>query len=102
MTNGANGVHRANGSNGNNGCVDVVDISIASAPCDMGAVPSLLTDISTLGGQLSDGDREGRLRLLDKARSLVRALETPRETMLKHVGAQVRNTESCVVRIVRC
>ncbi|KAH8661162.1 S-adenosyl-L-methionine-dependent methyltransferase [Ilyonectria robusta] len=66
----------------------MIDISIASSPCDIGVVPSLLDDISALGKNLSGDDRDSRLALLEKARSLVRALETPRETMLKHCGAQ--------------
>lgn len=77
---------------GDIGGQEVIDISIASSPCDIGVVPSLLDDISALGKNLSSDDRDGRLALLEKARCLVRALETPRETMLKHCGAQVRNT----------
>lgn len=66
-----------------------VDVSIASLPCDAGSVPGLLNDISSLGSKRDlSADRNARLDLLEKARSLVRALETPRETMLKHVGAQ--------------
>ena len=67
-----------------------MDISIATSPCDINSVPGLVNDISSLGsrGDLS-ADRKSRLSLLEKARSLVRALETPRETMIKHVGAQV-------------
>ncbi|KAH6975692.1 S-adenosyl-L-methionine-dependent methyltransferase [Ilyonectria destructans] len=73
---------------GDIGSQEVIDISIASSPCDIGVVPSLLDDISALGKNLSSDDRDGRLALLEKARCLVRALETPRETMLKHCGAQ--------------
>ena len=70
---------------------DVVDVSIVSSPCDPGSVPGLLDKIS----QMRDNcdaltDRSVRLELLNKARALVQALETPRETMLKHCGAQVR------------
>ena len=68
---------------------ELVDTAVASSPCDIEAVPSLLDEISALGKDVGNGDREGRLELLEKARSLVRALETPRETMLKHCGAQV-------------
>jgi hypothetical protein len=70
---------------------EIVDLSIASVPNDIGSVPGLLDDIAFLGSthELS-ADRDGRLSLLEKARSLVAALETPRETMLKHVGAEVR------------
>ncbi|KAJ5092114.1 S-adenosyl-L-methionine-dependent methyltransferase [Penicillium alfredii] len=64
------------------------DVSIASEPCDIDAVPGLIADISSLGEGLSGDNRNKRLAVLEKARDLVRALETPRETMLKHVGGQ--------------
>ncbi|KAK1751998.1 S-adenosyl-L-methionine-dependent methyltransferase [Echria macrotheca] len=65
------------------------DPSIASSPCDIAAVPSLLADISFLRASFDvSTNRDARLHLLDKARALVRSLETPRETMLKHVGAE--------------
>jgi hypothetical protein len=70
---------------------ETVDISIASAPCDISSVPRLIDDIASLGSAHDlSADRDARLSLLEKARSLVAALETPRETMLKHVGAEVR------------
>jgi len=67
-----------------------VDISIASLPCNPGRVPSLLDEISQIhnNGKDISADRHARLELLAKARALVQALETPRETMLKHCGAQ--------------
>ncbi|KAK3319212.1 S-adenosyl-L-methionine-dependent methyltransferase [Apodospora peruviana] len=69
--------------------VGKIDASIASAPCDADSVPELIKDISQAQGQanLTNG-REARLQLLGKARALVQALETPREVMLKHVGAE--------------
>lgn len=68
-----------------------VDVSIAAAPCDLESVPGLLENISALRGRDDFGNnRDARLYLLDQARQLVRALESPRETMLKHVGAEVR------------
>lgn len=69
----------------------VVDVSIVSVPCDPGSVPGLLDDISQMRDNCDvSTDRGVRLELLSKARALVQALETPRETMLKHCGAQVR------------
>jgi len=60
-------------------------------PCDPGSVPGLLDEISQLRDKCDvSTDRGIRLELLSKARALVQALETPRETMLKHCGAQVR------------
>jgi len=77
---------------------EAIDASIAALPCDIAAVPSLLDDIANLrtsfdtssggGGGAGPADRKARLALLAKARKLVQALETPRETMLKHVGAE--------------
>jgi len=70
---------------------DVVDISIVSAACDPGSVPRLLDEISEMrdNADARITERSVRLELLSKARALVQALETPRETMLKHCGAQV-------------
>ncbi|KAK0714772.1 O-methyltransferase-domain-containing protein [Lasiosphaeris hirsuta] len=79
----------------NRQAVDTVDLSIASAPSDIGRVPGLLNDITFLKNNVDvSSNREARLDLLEKARSLVQALETPRETMLKHVGAEARPTAS--------
>jgi hypothetical protein len=66
-----------------------VDISVALRPNDEKSVPGLVKDIYVAGNSLSADDNAGRLRLLEKARDLVRALETPRETMIKHLWAQV-------------
>ncbi|KAK5658196.1 hypothetical protein OQA88_2169 [Cercophora sp. LCS_1] len=73
--------------NGTSG-TDRVDVAIASQPGDVGAVPGLLADIADLQHNLDLGDRYARLYFLDKARKLVQALETPRETVLRHVGAE--------------
>jgi hypothetical protein len=80
-TNGtaANGNHRK----------DVVDVSVALRPNNPESVPGLIQDISATGHALNSDDGASRLRLLEKARDLVRALETPRETMIKHCWAQV-------------
>ncbi|KAK0627832.1 S-adenosyl-L-methionine-dependent methyltransferase [Immersiella caudata] len=65
------------------------NLSIASAPCDLSAVPGLLGDIASLGNNHDfSADREARLSLIEKARSLVSALETPREAMSRHIGAE--------------
>jgi hypothetical protein len=62
--------------------------SIALQPCDLGSVPALIEQINNLGVQLAGGDLYARHSLLKTARSLVSALETPRETMIKHCWAQ--------------
>jgi hypothetical protein len=67
-----------------------VDVSVALGPNDLKSVPSLSAEIASLGSSLGDGDNKARLTLLRHARALVTALETPRETMIKHNWAEVR------------
>ncbi|KAL1855243.1 hypothetical protein VTK73DRAFT_8590 [Phialemonium thermophilum] len=85
-------VKPANGHHGANGLakrrVPVVDISVALAPCDAESVPNIVKDIAALGNTTESLDENARLELLAKARSLVLALETPRETMIRHCWAQ--------------
>lgn len=69
-----------------------VDVSVALAPCNIGGVPKLVEEISCLTASATSGDEAARLELAEKARSLVRSLETPRETMIKHCWAQVHKT----------
>lgn len=83
--NGTNGVHAS-----------LVKDQSASAPLstvlkpnDLDAVPELTENIKTLGGGISIKDDSRRRELLAQARRLVQALETPRETMIKHCWAQV-------------
>ncbi|KAK3940163.1 S-adenosyl-L-methionine-dependent methyltransferase [Diplogelasinospora grovesii] len=84
----------ASNINGNHGAVVAApeyDTSFAAQPADLDAVPGLLNDIAFLKGNYNldlSANREARLYLLAKARSLVQALESPRETMLKHCGAE--------------
>lgn len=66
-----------------------VDFSIAISPNDIGAFPTLVDSIAEDATTLTPGDEAARHALLIKARSLVQALETPRETMIKHTLAQV-------------
>ncbi|CAI4213560.1 unnamed protein product [Parascedosporium putredinis] len=66
----------------------VVDVSVALKANNLDSVAELTQEISSLGAQVSGGDEQARLALVEKARSLVRALETPRETMIKHCWAQ--------------
>lgn len=78
-------------TNGTKGFVKkpVVDISVALSPNNLPAVPEIVKGISALSASATDGDEQSRLDLVEKARQLVRALETPRETMIKHCWAQV-------------
>ncbi|KAK4232773.1 hypothetical protein C8A03DRAFT_39595 [Achaetomium macrosporum] len=81
-TNGTNGL--ANGRTK----TPAVDISVALAPNDLKSVPGLVQDINSVAEKAAAGNENARLELVEKARSLVRALETPRETMIKHCWAQ--------------
>lgn len=72
-----------------------VDVAIAINPTDLEAVPGLVKDINEGVKSLATGGHQARHELIIKARSLMLALETPRETMIKHCWAQVRqNTYS--------
>lgn len=88
-----NGAPVENGAPAENGALiqngTPVDVGLAAAPCNLDSVPGLLEEISSLGSALSGDDGQARLKLLANARSLVTALETPRETMIKHCWAQV-------------
>lgn len=76
-----NGVDATNGT--------TVDISTALKANDLRSVPRLSAEIASAGSSLDDGDYNARQALLRKARALVTALETPRETMIKHNWAEV-------------
>jgi len=64
-------------------------MEVATSPNDADAVANTIESIQTLGKTFSAADNFGRQKLLAEARRLVRALETPRETMIKHNWAQV-------------
>ncbi|KAF2875904.1 S-adenosyl-L-methionine-dependent methyltransferase [Massariosphaeria phaeospora] len=102
VTNGnANGT--VNGHGPSNGATvpevnPPIDIGIALRPCDSDAVPEILKNISSFGKSPSLDNDNARLGLLAKARDLVRALETPRETMIKHCWAQ----PGCYTAITSC
>jgi len=64
-------------------------VEVAISPNDADAVSTTIESIQTMGKTFSPADNFGRQKLLAEARRLVRALETPRETMIKHNWAQV-------------
>lgn len=64
-------------------------VEVATSPNDADVVSSTIESIQALGKTFSPTDNFGRQKLLAEARRLVRALETPRETMIKHNWAQV-------------
>lgn len=103
-TNGAQNGTASNSSNGTangkaNGAVknghasegDVfLDERVAISPNTPQLVPGLLKDILNHGLSFSgDHDAKARSNLLDAARSLVHALETPREAMIRYCWSQV-------------
>lgn len=63
-------------------------VEVALSPNDAASVPSSVDKIQSLGRAFSPSDNASRLELLAEARRLVRALEMPRETMIKHNWAQ--------------
>lgn len=66
------------------------EVSITSAT-DPDNVSALIEELSALGPRFSANQSEElRLSLQLKARTLWKALETPRETMIRHCWAQVR------------
>lgn len=67
-----------------------IDVSIAISPNNIDAVPDLVKEINASAEALATDGDAARHELIIKARSLVQALETPRETMVKHTWAQVR------------
>ncbi|KAF4773873.1 O-methyltransferase [Colletotrichum scovillei] len=66
----------------------LLDTSIATQANDSKSVAHLANTIGTLGTSFLPNDEQGRLALLKQTRSLLQALETPRETMIKHCWAQ--------------
>lgn len=87
-TNGATNGGGQNGHAAAGSRTPAVDISVALAPNSLKSVPALVQDINAVADRVSAGDETARLELVETARSLVRALETPRETMIKHCWAQ--------------
>ncbi|KAL5402566.1 hypothetical protein PMIN03_010564 [Paraphaeosphaeria minitans] len=75
----------------------LIDNESAMRACDPDAVATILDGMLEHREQ-SLGQGEGRLALLAKARELVRSLESPRETMAKHLWAQ----PSCLAAITAC
>lgn len=66
-----------------------LDISVALAPNNLDAVPHLLEEITAGVEALKTGGDLARHELASKARAMMLALEAPRETMIRHVWAQV-------------
>lgn len=99
---GANGHHttdqhhgHANGHNETSRHGDTpVDISVATSPKDLDSVQALLKQLNAGIMNLTESgemDHELRQTLSTKARDLMLALETPRETTMKHIWGEVSN-----------
>lgn len=72
---------------------DKLDISFILAPNDLESVPELVQKINALSTDLASCGHNKRAELLAQAQALVQALETPQETMLKHLWASVSSKE---------
>jgi hypothetical protein len=66
-----------------------VDESIATKPSAINDVPAILDEIASQGKTLAEDDGPNRLRLIESTRSLIRALETPREAMCRYLWSHV-------------
>jgi hypothetical protein len=64
-------------------------LEVAISPNDPNKIPPTIESIQSLANSYSATDDTVRRKLLAEARQLVQALETPRETMIKHCWAQV-------------
>ncbi|BCS20287.1 uncharacterized protein APUU_20719A [Aspergillus puulaauensis] len=78
----SNGDANGSGVTAANAKVTLEDLAVS--PNLPGQVPALLDEISSSGGQYLAANTEARLSLLESARSLVYALETPREAIIRH------------------
>lgn len=67
----------------------VLDHSIATAPNAPDDLQFLLQEINSQSNAFSNGQTDARLRLVAAAQSLVQAMETPQEAMLRYIWAQV-------------
>ncbi|KAL4746853.1 hypothetical protein BDW72DRAFT_183937 [Aspergillus terricola var. indicus] len=81
---------RTNGhSNGHHDNGKTVNVeALAVSPNLPAQVPGLLDEIAASGKQYLGAEPQARLELLEAARSLVYALETPREAIIRHCWAE--------------
>lgn len=67
----------------------IPDASVATAPNASDDLFHLVQEIDSQSNAYSDGRADARLRLVAAAQSLLQAMETPQETMLRYIWAQV-------------
>jgi hypothetical protein len=73
-----------------------IDISVATSAANLEAVPKILEELTAGFKALSDGGSEElRQDLSTKARDLMLAFETPRETSMKHIWGEVSGAVNC-------
>ena len=90
--------HAKGYSNGHNGHVneqskgpsELLNDHIPISPSAPQEVPRLLSQMASHGEGFLQDDPGARSKLLEDARALVNALETPRESMIRYCWAQVR------------
>lgn len=78
-----------NGSANDNVKEAFVEGSVAISPNTPELVPGLLEQVALSGNAFASEDTKARTDLLDAARQLVYALETPREAMIRFCWSQV-------------
>lgn len=85
-----NGTNHANGDSQTNGDLqDAFVDRVATSANTPELVPGLVDQVASLGKVASLQDHTDRTTLLEAARSLVYALETPREAMIRYCWSQV-------------
>jgi hypothetical protein len=83
-------INESNGSTINEHVTATIDPRVAIGPSAPEHLADLQQEINRHAQAYSNGDATSRLKLLETARSLVQAMETPQETMLRYCWAQVR------------
>lgn len=69
-----------------------IDPKVAVSPTAPHQLADLLHEIQSQANAFTNGDSLARLQLVDSARALVRAMETPQEAMLRACWAEVRTS----------
>ncbi|KAL1983736.1 hypothetical protein VTN96DRAFT_9992 [Rasamsonia emersonii] len=77
----------------------VLDESIAVTANAAHEVPRLLEEVAQHGKAFAQNDPQARLKLLESARNLVYALETPREAMIRYCWSQSTITAAIEIAI---
>lgn len=105
-SNASNGIasDKANGSLKNGHATEgdaFLDDHVVISPNAPQLVPDLLKEILTHGISFSgDLDAKARVNLMDAARSLFHALETPREAMVRYCWSQVGTHLFIITKLV--